>query len=195
MMASTAVVTASDLHQQLREGTASSHRRLESALDMLTPPLQRGHYLRLLQRFHGFHAVWEPGLTVWLAPDFRVQRCKLPLLRRDLLDLGMDSAAIDALPVCRNARALYSTRAAALGALYAMEGSTLGGKMISSHLQGTAWCPQAGLRYFNPYGKETGRRWSETLRCLSEAPASASSAILLGAQQTFGLLQVWLTEV
>ncbi|WP_367161563.1 biliverdin-producing heme oxygenase [Methylibium sp.] len=195
MIASTSVATANDLRQQLRDGTASLHRRLESALDMLTPPLQRGHYLRLLQRFHGFHALWEPSLTAWLAPDFRAHRCKLPLLRQDLLALGMVDAAIDALPVCRNATALSSTREAALGALYVIEGSTLGGKMISSHLLGAAWCPQAGLRYFNPYGNETGRRWSETLRCLSEAAPSASPAILLGAQQTFGLLQVWLTGI
>lgn len=135
MIAAPSAAAPNDLRQQLRDGTASLHRSLESTLDLLTPPLQRGHYLRLLQRFHGFYALGEPGLRAWLAPDFRVDRCKLPLLRQDLLALGMDNAAIDTLPVCQDAAAL-SVR----------------------------------------------------------GPPSAAPAILHGAQQTFGLLQVWLTQ-
>src|SRR5690606_32068308 len=51
------------LHARLRETTRTAHRRLESALNLLEPPILASRVVHLLERFHGFHADWEPALA------------------------------------------------------------------------------------------------------------------------------------
>lgn len=109
------------LRQELRDGTARAHERLEAGLRLLEPPLDRERYLKLLQRFHGFHASWEPVIATWLPVEFHALRSKLSLLRTDLTAMGLDGPSIDTLPDCAEAATLCATPEAALGSLYVIE--------------------------------------------------------------------------
>jgi heme oxygenase len=182
-----------DLLTALRAQTTTQHKDLEHALDLLAEPLSRERFLHVLQRFFGFHAVWEAG--VLRHPSlraFHVARCRTPLLRADLLALGRTADEIDALPTCEPARTLTADAGACLGSLYVMEGSTLGGQVISRALAGAPWAPPGGLRSFNPYGAETGARWKE-FRAFAERTGQMHSreAIIDGARRTFELLKEW----
>ncbi|WKB53509.1 biliverdin-producing heme oxygenase [Eleftheria terrae] len=181
------------LRQRLREGTANAHARLEAALDLPALGQRREACLALLQGFFGFHRAWEPALAAAIdAPDFLQPRRRLALLRHDLAALGSAPADIEALPDCAAARTLCNTTAAAWGSLYVLEGSTLGGQLITRQLQAAAWWPAQGLRYFHPYGPDTGARWQQTLHCLAGLPAPWAAEVVDGAARTFELLLHWL---
>ncbi|MEF7616541.1 biliverdin-producing heme oxygenase [Aquincola sp. MAHUQ-54] len=182
------------LHARLRSATADDHGQLENLLDLLAEPLSYIRYVAVLMRFHGFHRVWEPALARVLQDEAFLQpRQRLPLIEQDLRELDIDDLDIEALPIVPEAAQLCRTEAAALGSLYVMEGSTLGGRMISRRLAESAdWSPPQGLRYFNPYGDATGERWRETLARLEAAPPEHHAAIVAGAQATFALLLAWM---
>lgn len=181
------------LRRALRSGTALSHQRLEAELALLSPPLKRERFLQVLQRFHGFHVAWEPALAAWLPSRFCAARSKLAALQADLAAMGLGPAAIGALPVCVESVTMCASVPAALGALYVMEGSTLGGKLITARLRDAPWLPAAGLRYFDPYGGRSGVLWKETLAMLARSPQADGPAIVQSAALTFDLLRRWLT--
>ena len=168
------------------------HTRLEGALDLLATPIDADRIVRLLERFHGFHAALEPALKGLVPEALLAPRRKLPLLQNDLRCLGVSEAGLLALPVCRQAADLCDSRAGAAGALYVMEGSTLGGRIISRCLQAAPWHPPQHLQYWNPYGDQTGARWAESLAYLQSLPRADADAIARSAVATFSVLQAWL---
>jgi heme oxygenase len=193
-IASTAIPGRSTqtLHARLKEATRAAHARLEAALGILATPLALERIIRLLERFHGFHAAWEPALA-GRVPDLLLRpRLKLPLLQHDLHCLGVAEQQLLALPSCERAAGLCASHAAAAGTLYVMEGSTLGGRIISRSLRAAPWHPPQSLQYWNPYGDDTGRRWSETLAYLESLPPADDDAVVSSAIDTFDVLHDWL---
>jgi heme oxygenase len=125
----------------------------------------------------------------FLTPRQRADRAA-----RDLAALGRSPREIARLPLCLAAARLVRSPEAAIGSLYVLEGSTLGGQIISRGLAGAPWLPAEGLGYFDPYGVATGtmwrqfRIWAETVSTTSGTPA-----IIAGAVATFDTLHAWLT--
>lgn len=183
-----------DLLARLRRDTAAVHDRLEADLDLLRRPLDRQHMLRVLERFHGFHAVWEGAMRRSSIGAFYEPRRRMNHLATDLLALGLQPAEIEALPLCAAAGRLAATREAAVGALYVMEGSTLGGQVIGKALAEANWLPAGGLTYFNPYGERTGPMW-RSFRDWAQmtTPFESHAAVSAGAQATFETLHSWMT--
>lgn len=192
-MLSTPAVTLS-LHARLREATAHAHQQLESLLGLLDSPMSYTRFVAVLMRFHGFHRVWEPALERTLGDAaFTGPRRRLTLIEHDLRALDIDDLDIEALPIVPEAAQLCRTLDGALGSLYVMEGSTLGGRVITRRLLEDAdWCPEEGLLYFHPYGDLTGERWRQTLALLDLVPAERHEAVVEGALATFALLLQWL---
>ena len=180
----------------LRHATAEAHQRLENCLNLLAQPACEARFRWVLGRFWGFHAVWEPALQAQIdLAEIVAGRVRLALLGADLAWLGLLPEQCQALPRCTEADRLCSTREAALGSLYVMEGSTLGGKVIARHLAAAAWAPAEGLRYFNPHGDATGRMWRKLQSDLEAAAAKGGAvAITAGAVAAFDLLTEWLGE-
>jgi heme oxygenase len=87
------------------------------------------------------------------------------------------------------------TPARRLGALYVVEGSTLGGRQLARHLDpllGTTG--SAGRRFFLGRGAETNTVWNAFLAqmaLLANTPADRQDAVE-AAVQTFGIFQEWL---
>ena len=92
------------LIQALRTETATLHIALEKRLPFFSERLDLALYRRLMAAYYGFYQPLEQRLHVLaLIPTGLDQslRVKLPVLRADLTALGLDDAAIDALPTCQ----------------------------------------------------------------------------------------------
>ena len=187
-------ITAPPLLDRLRRETSAYHQRLEDALDLLSPPFQRERFATLLERFYGFHAVFEPAAAncaQW--GELVASRRKLPHLAVDLAWLGRDAGAVDSLARCHGASRLTRSPESLLGALYVLEGSALGGEVVSRALAAAEWPPSGGFAYFRPYGAGAGEMWRR-FRAVAEAASTPDrdSQIVTGAQNTFRLLIQWL---
>lgn len=181
------------LHARLRAATAFAHRLLEDEIDLLHEPLQRERFVHALIGFHGFHCVWEPAVAPLLPPGV-APRPRRPLIEDDLRRLGLSRECIDAIVPCLPAAALGADPETALGSLYVLEGSTLGGRVIARELAHAPWCPAEGLRYFDPYGHDVGARWRHTLAVLAAARGDPDR-IVAGALRTFEILRAWLVPL
>jgi heme oxygenase len=165
-------------------------------------------YQRLLERFYGFYAAFEPAAgfepdTVQslqlrqMIPNCQERR-KLPMLKDDLRWLGLGSRAVAQLPVCSMLPEL-SSAAALFGALYVTEGSTLGGQVICRQLSPSLHLsPGRGASFFNGYGVETGSRWKAFTSALCQFAAVSRGADLEtvmvdSAIATFKSIALWLS--
>jgi heme oxygenase len=183
-----------DVLRRLRTETAAEHRAVEDTLDLLSPQLTRARLADVLVRMHGFWRSAEAGLDAWAqahpADAERVQwsrRRRTPLFAADLAALGVAPAGSPPL-------ADVPDTDAALGRLYVLEGSSLGGVFIDRHL---AALPQlAGDRRpssFSPYGERTGAMW-HAFRTVTRARVAAggdADRLVDAARATFGGLASW----
>ena len=173
---------APSLSGRLRRDTADAHAALEAELDLLHD-LSRPRVVRVLRRFAGFHAGWEPAAARLLAePDLFEPRRRLVALHADLQSLG---AAPDGemWPV----PPWLHDRAAAWGSLYVMEGSTLGGQVIGRALRAEGI---DGLGYFDGRGRDAGPLW-RTLRARIDA-LPEPDRVVAAAVRSFDALRLWM---
>jgi heme oxygenase len=183
-----------DLRSRLRRATACEHQRLETTLGLLAAPISKARFVHALCRFHGFHSVWDEAIRRHASlAGVLAGRERLHGVRSDLEALGCGAEEIDRLPVCLAAEGLVTSETRAAGSLYVIEGSSLGGQIISRALAATDWAPPGGLRCFAPYGEETARRWSAFRAWLeSRSSPTADPQIEAGAVDTFGVLRRWM---
>lgn len=192
---------APPLTLRLRQETRDLHDRIEANARfarLMAPDLTLAEYRRLVARLHGHHAPLEAALE---AMAHRLPAC-LALHRRlnrraalaaDLLALGFAPDAIAALPRCE-AFVIRSVEQA-LGALYVLEGSTLGGQLIARHLQATLGIgPTTGAAHVVPHGAETGTLWRDFRLALDEGAEAAQfdpDAVITAARHAFDRLDRW----
>jgi len=159
----------------------------------------RDGYVSLLARFHGFYGPLEERLAVVagldaLGLDLRDRR-KAPLLRADLVSLGMTSHALADLPVCDRVPSLPSL-SEALGCLYVLEGATLGGQIVRREVQRTyGFTPDAGCSFFASYRERVGAMWNEFCEAVSLHTArnpEAEGPLVEAAMETFAGMDDWL---
>jgi heme oxygenase len=183
-----------DVIRLLRSGTAAEHEALERSLDLLDPALTRARLTEVLTRLHGFWVAAEWGLDDWArrcpedssAADW-TRRRRAALFASDLDGLGGPSAgSAPSLP-------RVGGTDEALGRLYVLEGSTLGGTFIDRHLRGLPQLSDVRLRCFSPYGAETGAMWHAFRRTArNRIAAGGDAAAMVGAaRSTFGALAAW----
>ncbi len=160
---------------QLRAGTRRAHAGVEAALPLLDPALTRGRYIRVVQAFHSFYAVLEPRIadaaTSYATTLKLADRAKRPLLARDLAAL-----AVEPLPSREDVRMPdIRTPSHALGALYVIEGATLGGQIIRKHLRDRLGIEAAtGAAFFTGYGEATRTMCRGSPSTSIGAPSSTS---------------------
>src|SRR6476660_6465319 len=123
----TASARTRDVHALLREATASRHADIDTLL-ALRRPFGAAHYARVLQGFGAFLGAWEPRMAQVLPAQWQpwfAASTRLHLVQQDLAAMGL------CLPTAVNL-ATPVTHDAALGSLYVMEGSALGGQFIAA---------------------------------------------------------------
>ncbi|WP_222268696.1 biliverdin-producing heme oxygenase [Modestobacter marinus] len=185
-----------DVLRRLRTATAVEHRAVEDTLDLLDPQLTRDRLVQVLIAMHGFWRAAEAGLDAWARarPDDAAgvdwsRRRRSHLFAADLAALGVASESVatpDLPPVADTDEAL--------GRLYVLEGSSLGGVFIDRHLAGLTHFAGAGrLTAFSPYGEDTGSMWHAFRQVTRDRVAAGGDADRLvgAAQETFGALAAW----
>ncbi len=192
-------VDAPSLLEALRAGTALLHVALEKRLPFFSERLDTDGYKRLLQAYYGFYQPMEAALyDSDLIPeglDTKL-RVKTPTLLSDLHALGLNDRAINALPRCAQLPSLAS-HAACLGALYVLEGATLGGQVLRREMAlRLGLDADNGAAFLNVYGAETGRRWKHFLDYLGRLPLDtpAKQHAVMAACSTFSCFEQWLAS-
>lgn len=181
--------------QQLKSATAEHHARTEAVMPSMEEMTTPEGYAEAVRLMHGFHALWEPA--IWATPGMerlglsRSLRGKLPLLEKDLEQLEVDPFEID--PVARPELEL----AEAVGALYVIEGATLGGRVILKQVrQQMPVDADNGAAYYTGYGDRTGEYWRD-FGAIVERFASETgerSRVVEGGVRCFAAFERWVEQ-
>ena len=180
---------------RLRDQTRPQHEAAEAALaHLMDSPSLRGYRI-VLERWYGFYAVLEPRLDAWHRRTGLLDRepgRRLPLLAADLDALGCGQAALTGLPRCPDVPTVRTT-AEGLGALYVVEGSTLGGRLQRARLL-EAGLPPEVCHFLGSGGRDVGRLWREcravTTAWVEQHPADADD-VVASARTTFDAVVDW----
>ncbi|MFJ2982017.1 MULTISPECIES: biliverdin-producing heme oxygenase [unclassified Pseudomonas] len=176
----------------LREGTRDCHKSLEARLPFFKTDFDIAAYRRLIQAYYGFHAPLETRLGEYQ----EARRAKTSALVLDLQALELSAADIDALPLCQALPAI-SNEASALGVMYVLEGSTLGGQVLKRAMaERLGLGPTLGTGFFDVYGALTGNYWRIFLDRLGQASCApaAQAATVQAAIETFQCFEHWLGQ-
>jgi heme oxygenase len=181
------------LLEKLRAETRPAHDSIEQAMDLENRMSSREACRAVLERFYGFHAAWEDRAgAVFQEPDFFDPRRKTGLLVKDLMALGLSREAIAALPHCTPV-VPAANRSEVLGTMYVMEGSTLGGTIISRLMEERfGLTAETGCAYFRSYGSGVGQMWRDFRAKLdAEAHPDRDAAVVASASLAFRRMQDW----
>lgn len=172
-----------DFRQSLKIATQPLHDALEKsplAQSLASGTVKLSAYKTYLSKLYTLHAYCESQIAAFaewgnygIDPD---QRRRLPMLIDDLKALGIDPSNLPS-SFDWNRRWDFPT---AVGVMYVLEGSTMGGMFLAQRLQLLIGHDgQPATRYFRGYGDQTMPLWSEYCRFLNryaiEHPQSLSS--------------------
>ena len=195
------MTAAPGLRARLREATADIHERLHGHPGLgaaASGVMARDDYRQLLIRLWGFHKAFEIALEAAVGSlrlDIELAaRARAPMLEEDLRALGLSAGEIAALPRCDQ---VFRPRDGAefFGALYVVEGSTLGGLHIARALSGLFGGAEGeGRRFFLGYGARHGAMWRGFLEQLDAFAGDEADelAAVAGAVRTFADFETWM---
>jgi len=185
------------LSAQLRAQTAPMHREVEIKLGLPGAIGNRDEYVVWLARFFGLYEPLESSLA-----DFCYWNdLGLELHARNHCScLVADLAALDAKPhdlprADRGVLPELPSFAHALGALYVLEGATLGGRVILRDLEARMGAAISGAtRFFGGRGDAVELMWT-TFRSavdgFGQERPELRADVVSGAERTFGSIEVW----
>lgn len=177
------------LSQLLKVHTRRDHDATEESLrsrEILTGSFSLAQYRRLIETMFIFHAKYEERIFSMakkiIPPDFDLAaRRKLPALQHDVKALDINVSTDRTSP-------LDLDEFNALGFLYVMEGSSLGGQVI---LKSISRLPDIAsknaLHYYSGYGERTGTMWLEFKNVLDNIQTDERSRkqVIEGASSAF----------
>ena len=186
--------------EHLKARTRSHHERAEAALPLMDDGLTLDRYRDTLAAFLGVYRPMEErlgALHAWDVLGFEFERRrKARLIQRDLLALGLSAAEIALVPLCPELPRV-DTPPRALGALYVMEGATLGGQVIRRRVGQILGLDAAnGVAFFSSYGDAVGPMWKEFQALVRRSIASTDQMddMIESAAATFDTLTSWITR-
>ena len=181
----------------LRSRTAHQHSLLEqntASKNLLAPQVTAADYAAYLSLLYGFVKGFEHIVFPLIQHSITDidERRKAHLLVSDLNALGIDETGIALIPNQFFVEC-YHSNAKALGGMYVLEGSALGGAFIYKHLKSTLGIEAINgkAKYFTPYGPETGSRWKNFLQAFCLASSGMEEEVIKSATQTFSILHNW----
>lgn len=198
MSEATAFNTGQDLFfKRLRQETAESHQRLEDnplSKAILTPSVSIGDYQNYLAALFGVTIACEDQIFPAISHVITDlgERYKSRLIIDDLLATGLTESEVDALPVYRFE---FASVAEAMGIMYVLEGSTLGGKVLYKHIHEVlGLTPENGASYFWGYGAQTGNLWKSFISSLTQFvdEHAERDGVIGSAKKTFTIIDNWL---
>ncbi len=186
------------LSEQLKLDTQANHQQLEKVLiGQMRSILTTEAYIKLLNLFYAYFGALEDKIDQHLGKtqlDDYSKRRKSNCLLNDITDLGghtPQKVNDFHLPEIKN-------HLQAFGALYVIEGSTLGGKIIAKIIakQLNLINDNSGLSFFFGYGDETEKMWEDFKEVLNRQPQTQADAALLinAADDTFVKFKLWIEK-
>lgn len=198
--------------QQLREATQPQHEATEAAMPLMTHGLTLEAYKDVLLTLLFILQSWEFWAGERAPRSLRpllFSRRRSHLLREDLAELAhIDSrtpapppspidwdrvVGLESHPFDTESRQNADTEegeAAFLGALYVLEGSTLGGRMIARQLEPVfGFAKGHGDAYFRGHEEATGALWRETTAAIAAVPEVHAALVIGAARRTFAAFQ------
>lgn len=196
--ASTALLTSASLRDEIRAATHAEHEDLESHIDLMRPDFELKEYACLLQKYHVFYHALERFLLGRAAQPSEFarfycrDRLKACWLVSDLKALGVEVDAPADAHLQERLAALFASEQGLLGALYVIEGSMLGGSVMSKQFRKRFdLTPETGLMFFTGYGSDTREKWLAMLGLLGQFdhdPAARRETVE-GARSMFRLFK------
>lgn len=163
--------TETSLRARLRDATTDAHARVHAQVGEMR---NADGYRAYLRGMHGFLAAVTPGLAqhadslAWSPPPWRAE-------------LDADLRRIDAEPRVPEPVEV-GDRNAALGLLYAVEGSALGARLLLRRATGLGFAPATGAAFLHRFSDMDNGRWPAFLALLAtweariDAPAACRAA-------------------
>lgn len=182
------------LADRLKQDTLEHHQQLEKVIvGKIKAITSIAGYTALLKHFYSFFGALEEALPVDLIenylPDYRY-RHKKEKLKSDILACGGQLPEIKqkSLPV-------VDTAAKAMGALYVMEGSSLGGQIISKMIaRALNLSDDKSLSYFVGYGAQTESMWEVFKGAINRISGNEADEVVTTANDTFIKFKERITE-
>ena len=181
------------INEQLKESTHPSHQALEKKMVSMIKKIQtRQDYVKFLKLMYGYYAALEKRVQEYVSDIEIGKRRKAERLLQDINYFEASAADHD---TCNELPPIRS-HAEALGAMYVMEGSTMGGKIIARMIEGQAGINgPSGFSFFNGYGDETGKMWEE-FKVFLNRPFDEMEKLnlILTANRTFITFHNWIDK-
>lgn len=162
------------LQEQLKEATKAHHDQLEQLMfvnQIMDGALTPAQYQKLLVTNYLSHAYFEDYIFNNLSTDLQQQlaltdRVKLPFLLKDVEELLIP---IPEIPTNVKLNPIPADDASLLGALYVMEGATLGGHVIVKRLLVNPNLAPLDLHfhYYQAYGPSLINKWKDFVQVLN----------------------------
>jgi heme oxygenase len=180
------------LSEILKTQTSVNHLLLEKKLVSFMKTIRtEADYARFLALFYGYFGALELSinkcLNASIIPDYENRR-KTEALKIDLKILNQEDlklAASELLPVIEN-------HLQSLGALYVIEGSTLGGKIISKMIKQQLKTEVMAFTFFTGYGDQSANMWNSFTHILNSITQPDQIGIIVeSANVTFQKFSFW----
>lgn len=187
------------LLEELKAQTRVQHDQIERTplmARLFAPGYGAAQHRALLLAKLGYYRPLETALRPFapVIPQFPA-RLKAAALEQDCREMGIEQCALDALPQC-SAVPTIDSDAHALGVMYVLEGSTLGGLVILRQLR-SALPEHLKHHFYGGYGQNTMAFWSlfrTALMQFAQAQPAQWNQVIASAQTTFSTLDQWLTH-
>jgi heme oxygenase len=180
----------------LKAKTAQTHAALE---EELLPHLHGirsvKDYSKILKVFYGFFKPLEMAIEPFLGThqlrDWHLRR-KANFIQQDLAYL---EEARGPFPFATDLPSINNT-ASAFGALYVLEGSTLGGRHITRMIQQSLPEAAGGIQFFSGYGEATSTMWKTFQGALNSFAADnvTQEIVIAAADETFIKFGLWIQQ-
>ena len=190
------------LHKELKQQTATLHQELEKKMhvnQITDRTLSLTDYRKLLVINYLVHYHYEKLIFDALSPataiklDLR-QRTKLSAIQADLGSQHI--APQNLINTFTISPARLPTEAFALGAMYVLEGATLGGAVIAKQLRANPNFPaKMTLAYYACYGTKLIPNWQAFLAVLEGIAEHDHPQVIRGAEYLFSEILALVTTV
>jgi heme oxygenase len=181
------------LHEKIKQATAHLHDQLEQKMfvgQIMDGSLTFEQYQTILNVNYVTHFAVEDFLFSGLSDELRQKldiesRIKLPALLRDFEEIN---SAVAISPKPTPGFIDLNSDASILGAMYVLEGATLGGNVIAKRLKTNEQLLSYNLNYhyYQVYGDQLGLKWKQFLEVLNAIPEAEHEAAIKNAVNLFG---------
>lgn len=175
-------------HEIVKSATTEDHKNAEKhsyGAEIMSRTLNKQQYSQLLVANYMYIAAWEAQwseLMDYNSDNLHLDsRRKMELLEQDFAELGINKDDLPSLEL-----PMPATKAQFLGRMYVIEGSTLGGAMISKQLMANSNLAGLDFRFYGGYGPMLIPFWKQFLEELNAVTYEEDQAECIAwAKQSF----------